>query len=423
MKWGLHLFLSGALCFLVGCGAGTEAPEAEEPFTGQKNLYGVCYLAWEEVMREGEGLDEAEISALIKNLGAKSVRVWMRANDFMTSPTQLIEENVARMRNILETLGDNGIAVIGMNARSFNRYGDGVSEAPLRTDESFGEYISDYSTMWYTLAAAFPEITYWEIGNEPNNNRAYYYIEDREYRTAPMSFDQAADVFTEELYHASQAIRMANPDAETILGGLTESEGLGLGERSNGEFLQAIYDNIYSGEYPSVYPDDYFDCVAWHPYTWTFDEDYFVEENDKIYDVVLKNEGKDKKVFLTEFGWSDYLKTQEEVAGYVTRIYDVIEKRMPYVQSACIFRLFNDAAERSWIGDDEERGYHMATFGLFADPNAYALWEDYYIDIENGGKKIILTPGAPKPAAYAFQKKAGGVGSLGLLSNGKGKIK
>ena len=129
----------------------------------------------------------------------------------------------------------------------------------------------------------------------------------------------------------------------------------------------------------------------------------------------MRNEKKDKKVFLTEFGWSDSRKTQEEVASYVTRIYQTIEKRMPYVQSACIFRLFNDAAERGWIGEDEARGYHMATFGLFADPVKYDRWEDYYLDIENDDKKIILTQGAPKPAAYAYQAQAGGSGSLELL--------
>lgn len=385
-------------------------------FEDQNDLYGVCYIAWEEVVGHGGNLDEEKIANLIKNLGAKSVRVWMRANDFMTSSTQMIDNNVIRMKNILKTLTDNEIAVIGMNGRSFNHYSNGSSYAPLTSDEHFEEYISEYSTTWYNLVSAFPEIEYWEIGNEPNNKREYYYLENNKYQLALMSFEQMAEVFTQELYYASQSIHLANPEAKTILGGITESAGLGLGEYSNAQFLQEVYNNIYSENSLSKNPDDYFECVAWHPYTWTFDEDYFVEKNNEIYRVILDNENKGKKVFLTEFGWSENKKSQEEVATYIERFYKTVESKMPYVESACIFRLFNDVAERSWIGDNEQSAYHMATFGLFADPVIYDRWQDYHIDL-NTEEKIILKKGAPKPAAYAFQKMAGGKGALDLLTD------
>lgn len=99
----------------------------------------------------------------------------------------------------------------------------------------------------------------------------------------------------------------------TIMGGLTEPNGLGTG--TNKQFLQYIYDNIASGDYGYFYgkeeaahasldADDYFLAAAWHPYyaKKKFDAEEFVRLNGDIYDVILKNEGKHKKVFFTEMG-------------------------------------------------------------------------------------------------------------------------
>ena len=99
----------GILALASGCKVSTKEETNFDVFERQNNLYGVCYLAWEEVMRNGEGLNEEKISRLIENLGAKSVRVWLRANDFLASPTEIIPKNVERMRNILKTLKENAL--------------------------------------------------------------------------------------------------------------------------------------------------------------------------------------------------------------------------------------------------------------------------------------------------------------------------
>ncbi len=397
--------LAGILALLFSGTAFSACSDEEEYLADQSYLYGVCYIAYEEVVANGNS-DYVKIAELMNNMGVKSTRVWMRSNDLMLSPEAMNEEACEKMHAILAELDKYGIQIIGMNARSFTEYSNYSSAVPLRdwADGSYySEWIADLQVMWTNLAAEFPEVDYWEIGNETNNKRKYIYEENGKWKEADMTVAQMANVFTDELYYITQAIKSVAPDKQTILGGMTESTGLGSGLNKN--YLQMIYNNIASGNYPSTDADDYFDCVAWHPYSADFDADFFVQANDDVYQVILDNEGKGKKVFLTEVGWSDGGATREEIAENVREVYTTIAERMPYVEAVHYFRLFNDAREYSWGGTATDVGY-----GLFTDPAPGTQYQDTY----NGE---VCTPGMPKPAAYVFQELAGGTGELTILQN------
>ncbi|MBQ8884786.1 MAG: hypothetical protein IJY62_00205 [Clostridia bacterium] len=400
-------FFAGLLAFLsMGLSFSACSKEKKEKYLAdQSNLYGVCYIAFEEVV-QNENTDYVKIAELMNNMGVKSTRVWMRSNDLMKSPEEMNETACEKMHAILAELKKYDIQIIGMNARSFTKYNAWSSAVPLRdwSDGSYySEWIEDLQVMWKNLVSEFPEIDYWEIGNETNNKRKYIYEDGREWKTADMTIAQMANVFTDELYYITQSVKAVDPDKQTILGGMTESTGLGSGLNKN--FLQMIYNNIASEKYPSTDADDYFDCVAWHPYSADFNEDFFVQENDKVYQVILDNEGKGKKVFLTEVGWSDGGMEREEVAENLKAVYSTIAKRMPYVEAVHYFRLFNDAREYSWGGTATDVG-----FGLFTDPAPGTKYKDMY----NGE---VCIPGMPKPAAYAFQELAGGTGDLTILQD------
>lgn len=438
-----------SLC-ATGCGtpqnddpAPTPPPEEELPLTteygiaDQEYLYGMCYLLEERTYYNSPfRTEDASVEALLlKHLGVRTVRHWIHCVNYMSDKDTMKEDACEQMHAVLEACSDVGIVNIGMNHHNFNDAPSSVGK--LKRNMTKGsEYVSwleDYYTTWYNLAAEFSEVQYWEIDNELNN---YDFMFDAYGKSEPNSFTSAemAAIATDMLWYASRGIHDANPEAITVMGGLTERMGLGYGNvdggiPDNAWFLQAIYDNIASGEFGRFYatqgeeessldPDDYFQVVSWHPYVWNktaLDEEYFVEKNNATYQVVLDNEGKHKKVFFTEVGFADFYRGEETVAQSITNMFHAISTRMPYVETVNIFKMY-DVATLSWGGNvSQDNGY--SRYGLFYDPDPSRVY--YRIDEENPlnttGEQCV--PGAPKPSAYAFQTAAGGNGDLTLMAN------
>ena len=186
------------------------------------------------------------------------------------------------------------------------------------------------------------------------------------------------------LYFASLGIHEANPEANTIMGGLITS--------SAEQFLQMIYDNIYADDAWSNYPDDYFQIACWHPYMDAFTESKFKRTNDDIYNVIKTNEKKDKKVFLTEFGWSEVNVSINRINEFIPKAYKVLNE-LSYVESAHYFRPFDNLGS-TWGAASEKQ------FGLFTDPVTHGA---------DNSNEILA---APKITAYTYQTMAGGEGSL-----------
>lgn len=432
----------------AGCG-GTPAqppvppspdPSAELPLTpaygiaDQDNLYGMCYLMEERNYYASpfQTQDVADEVRLLQNLGVKTVRHWIHCVNYLSDKTAVKRDACDQMHAMLSACRNAGIVNIGMNHHNFN---NGVSSVgKLRRNMTKGSdyvaWLNDYYTTWHTLVAEFPEVAYWEIDNELNNPDFMYSAIDKSTFTS----SEMAAVATDMLWYASKAIHDANPDAVAVMGGLTERMGLGIGDVEGGVpdnawFLQAIYDNIASGEYGRFYdrqgeeessidPDDYFQIVSWHPYVWertALDEDHFVEKNNAIYQVVLDNEKKHKRVFITEVGFSDYARGEAVVAQSIENLFHAVSTRMPYVETVNIFKLY-DVATLTWGGVAEVDG-GFSRYGLFYDPDPARVY--YKIDDSRPTKTTQeqCVPGAPKPSAYAFQKSAGGSGELTLMAN------
>lgn len=161
----------------------------------------------------------------------------------------------------------NGIPwkqIIGMNHSNFHAKGYANSSStvakPARDLNEGSEYLKwldDYETTWYNIAKEFPEIMYWEIDNESNSDTFFEKLTG-----GTFSLKEKADIYTDMLFFASRGIHRANPEANTIMGGLVISTAE--------SFLQYIYDNIFADDSWSQYPDDYFQIAAWHPYMSAF---------------------------------------------------------------------------------------------------------------------------------------------------------
>jgi hypothetical protein len=394
----------------------------------------MMYIAYEGEVYNG--WDSKTGMELMKNLGVKIIRLGIPADAMFPTMTTQNDEEIAKVHAIISNATANGIEVIGEWGGSYFRdtkTWDHSNELPRRdlSDDSYYQnWIADYEENWYRVTAELSEITLWEVGNEPNAVGVYF-------GGALMTLEERAEIYTDELYAASSGMHRANTENVCIMGAITEPEGLGNSYKGSWEsahyelwgkyknkgraiaFLEYIYDFIDSGAFPSPYYDDYFQCAAWHPYTfYSFDADYFVAENDKIYRTIQQREGKDKRVYITEFGFSDGMVTvpqgseqsvQELIADYIEEMYEAVATRMPYVETVCLFRAFNDTRDRYWGAEES-----LTKYGLFYDPNPCEEYPDYI-----SGTQTIAVAGSPKPVAYAYQRAAGGSGPLTLMQNRK----
>ena len=387
----LLTFILSTILLLTGCNNTSESESNRGDFNVDKSyVFGMTDLSYQE-----EGTDYKYTHKLFKNMGVTSVRIWMHCNWFMNSPTEYSESGLAKMKRIYNDIKDEGYQIIAMNHSNFHKTGminsSSTTAKPARdlTEGSYYlEWLSDLEETYYNMVKAFPEITYWEIDNECNNDDFMPKLGG-----GLFSLEEKAEIYYDMMYFASRGIHRANPDAITVMGGLVVW---------NAEtFLNLIYDLIESDASWSKNPDDYFQVACWHPYMDFFSRNKFIQLNNDIYNIVKTREGKDKKVFLTEMGFSEGKGfTISEQADYIKDIYEACRDDLYYVESMHYFRMYDDYSS-TW-GSDAEK-----TFGLFYDP----------VDRKEQDGVYIKDLAEPKATAYAFQEVAGGSGSLSLYQD------
>lgn len=359
-------------------------------------LCGMDYLSEHWYHR---GVDPKDGFQLIHNLGARSIRNWMHFGIFMSAPNTFKEDAVQRMHGILSEAKKHDIFVIGMAHDNWSltekRFCIGK---PARTDSTYQEWLQTYEQCWYLLAREFPEVSYWEIDNELNN-KDFMFIEG--HFGEKLSTVELAAMSADMLFYGSRGIHRANPDAQTVLGGIVDPYGLGVPETDTGttmvNFMEALYDAIESGVHGSREVEDFFQIACWHPYYYrNAPDDYFVAENNKIYEVICRREGKPKRVFWTEFGWDEAFWDIKEIPAAIEKLFPLIRKELPYVECLCYYRFFDDMCENG------------NRVGLFCDPTVG--------NNDTDPKTGVLRPaGMPKTSAYAYQAAAGGSGPLTIV--------
>lgn len=357
----------------------------------QEHLFGMGYLFFERY----NDIDGSTALEAMRRLGVTSYRVWLHFSYVLEDPTTPRTTNMARMQAHVAEAHALGFQLIGMNHTSYQPEGYFSIGKSRRINEDlpnspYNQWLDAYEESWYTLVSHFPEIVYWEIDNEINNPD-FMFIDGA--KDQVLTTEEMAAIAADMLFRASRGIHRANPNAITVMGGLVDSRGLGLGSSWQGtqvgtmtEFLELLYDRIDSGEHGSLFYDDFFQVAAWHPYYYRSGPDaFFVAENQALYDIILRREGKDKKVFLSEFGWNPTVNGEDTVATWIEELYAVIASELPFVESLHYYILFN-----------RDGGSHPIPHGLFIDP----------------AHPDPTLAGQPRPMAFAYQRAAGGEGSL-----------
>lgn len=226
---------------------------------------------------------------------------------------------------MVDTLCAHGISVLGVVNH----------ETLLRQDFNDPAMAAEYrqeftSTVEFIVDRFEGRITYWEVWNEEN----YRPVED-----APPWIEP--ELYAHLLNATYQSIKVANPQAKVIFG------GLGSAWDDSHQYFQQVYDEL-DNNLGGARPLDYF---AVHPYypppEWELglDPEVYMHADQPNYDTILDKflktmyERNDvgKRVWVTEIGWNsavgyegdlrclaDVVVTREEQAEYLKSGFDIL---------------------------------------------------------------------------------------------------
>jgi len=371
-----------------------------------------------------QGIDAPAYLELIKALGCNAYRSWMHITEILKDPETPDEEELSRHRKLLAKAAELDIEVTGMSHEWFlpqgciQSSGHAMPARDLTPGSLYMQALEMLETSWYTMAALFPEVKIWEVGNEWNLN-AFLHPDGflSSDMSKPFTADEKMNIAVDMMYYSARGIRRANPGA--LVASFTpalSTPGLG-GDMP--DFLPVMYgvawtlDKVYkrirSGDFWSANTDDYFDILAWHPYVFTnketeSDADLFLDVdepdqfwksfNDTAYRVMKKYGDGHKQVILTEAGFTDLGDPvlEERYAGFNKKLLQIAQE-LPYVRTLHNFRLLNENAmlRRGGIEENQIGGLTEVYFGIFTDP-------------EEGLK--------PRKRAYAIQEMTGSKADL-----------
>jgi hypothetical protein len=223
------------------------------------------------------------------------------------------------------------------------------------------DYYDQYINYVKSVVSRYPQITHWEVGNEPFNTIHLskrtgnlfdeYLREDSVIPQCPYGME-ISEKYCEILQLSYKAIKEVNPNITVLLGG--------LGVHRMEYYANRIYNN---GGKP------YFDIMNIHPYD---DEIYLsVDKIKKIKEIMDANDDGDKEIWLTEFGYtldfdsdtlaedeynrktklSNFLSTVIENIPFVTGLfwysldgtqYSLLDKNGNWLESAYVLKSFID---------------------------------------------------------------------------------
>lgn len=349
----------------------------------------------------GGGLDKAItnewISDMAGALGVRSFRMWVSYDQlYSVDENDVLIPNRAKLsiiRDAVDKLKAAGVKDFLAMTSSFvypTNYSTTTSYVVPDPYEEYDMYIRflKMQQQAYTLFATdFPEVCYYEPVNEPEmatviHKNGYTSGANDAVNTDYLYTQQEKVYILADLcWYATKAVQAVNPEAKVTTPSLCS-----LG--TTPAFLDDLYKAIESSAVPvgqeksDVDPDNYFQILNWHPYTFGMDSvsEMWIDFQNSIYEVAIQHGDGGKPVWFTEFGWTDYGQEtkMQTIADAFVEFFDTVKAKMPYVQTVMIFRLTNLYTQDA--GDAENN------FGIMYN------------------KDDPLHGGAPKPVAVALAK-------------------
>ncbi|MDR1093154.1 MAG: cellulase family glycosylhydrolase [Clostridiales bacterium] len=339
---------------------------------------------------------------LAAETGMQTYRLWMHTGDGLINTNSqnqvsLNASGVAYYHTFVDALKAKGITnIVAMShyyqyPAGYPRDGFTMGQFPAPDSPYYEPFMKIVEDTFRLLAAEFPDVKYWECGNEINANDYCHkgggFWNDKSDPAYLYKLDDKIQIGADLMYFATKGIRAGNPDAVSVMPGLvfnnanveTPTATATVGLRP---YLRRLYALIESGTCPSVgtetskNTDDYFDVLNWHPYNFGGNSaagTSFTLLNDQAYDIAKEHGDDGKKVFFTEYGYTTTEQSNAAAAreakekaqgGYIAADMENIWNNLPYVETVIIFRLYDwEGGASDQIANNIEIG-----FGLFTDP-------------------------------------------------------
>ena len=320
-----------------------------------------------------KGLKGDYIAHFAKCLNAKAVRIWIRTPELIKvlphDEIQFIPDELIQLNAYLNKLKEAGVEKFLLLDWGFvypynYQPSDGVVVPDPKTEKNYYErFLLLQKKVRYEIARNFMEIEYFEMLNEPDgidgsfmHKNNYILGGDRETnKDYIFTRDEVIQIILDLDYYTSLGIKEANPDAKVLLPSFWNVD-------SAPDFLDKIYSEIESGNYPTVSKnkctniESYFDILNFHPYNLKDSDinEFWLSTQLKLYDVMKKHNDDKRKVWYTEIGWSD-LKRETEKEKIGQRYIDLLENvrdKLPFVEGVFLFRLMNLANKCECDGED-----------------------------------------------------------------------
>ncbi|MGH2389166.1 MAG: hypothetical protein ACRDIE_13260, partial [Chloroflexota bacterium] len=233
-------------------------------------------------------------------------------------------------------------------------YGDAVSHASQadwnagnrETGAGSGDnpFIDRFAAVAAQLAAAIPEISLWELWNEPNAWRQHN----------GNAFSGGSFIYPSNyavlLSCAAAAIHDAHAGSTIITGGLLSHNNHGMlnAENCGADYLQAVYAAL--GQMGGTIP---FDAIGQHLYVdqpGRADADHLSQYLNHPRTVVQRNEGgNDRPVYITEAAWTTSAVAPELQAVNLKTLFDVCASD-EQIAAVCWFQVRDNPPGRQYFG-------------------------------------------------------------------------
>lgn len=312
-----------------------------------RDLFGVGEPLTYRSAWSSEALNVSKAFEIMQSLGVSRLREWVWRWMFLDeSGTGLRENIVDALKEVVMEAKSRNIAVMGM-VPDFPSWMTGIDSdyqaVPRRNlteGSAYKEFLGKYEKSWETLARKFPNITMWEIGNEYN---LHHFLHPQ---IGDFDPSEREYVVTDLLYYGSRGIKLGNPNATTVMGGLgpLENSTYGNGIYNIRDFLNSIYGNIESGNWSSTDPEDFFEVACWHPYIFKEKptEQNWVDPNIAVHNVMIDHGDGDKPAVFSEFGYSDVCTglSETQVAEYLNATF-TLAQNLTWLKAIYWFRLID----------------------------------------------------------------------------------
>ena len=339
----------------------------------------------DNIIRCDSGVTPQIVAELCGRLGVKSFRLGMNLSwvlEFNNAGVLTYkDENIQKFKSFEALLRQNGVQNIMLTNTAY-MYPYGYSRSywtvvPKLGSELYVKFLKQIEQSYKMIAEVFPDVTYFEVGNELNAPRGINLCKEgyiggaTEEQNAQFLFttSEQSQIAADICYYANRGIKSVNPNGKVVTPGPYMGNKIELKA-----YLNTFYEHIKSGYLPtckldsgvreipySVTPSDYFEYLNWHPYIQGAYTEDWLAMNDSLYQIAIDHDDAGRKILITEFGYYDsYLDRREKlIADVCVPAITALTDRLKNIEAVYIFKMFNSTTSSSMTEQ---------TYGIFDSP-------------------------------------------------------